>query len=270
MSSFISISNPNANTNPEDPRWNNTIASQLFKVKITQLEMLRDRGYDISQELPLFNYRVSDFATYYENLARAQNTTPKRVLSKNYYRPVDTTNSIIPNPPNNVPNNVPNEMSMVYVYYPETPEDRKEFNTSAINEIIALMESNQIKHIILILETGVGNAALKKLNDYPSLKFEIFLYEDLTYNCTKHFLVPKHTLLTKGETMGMLKRNNLKIMELPKIYLNDPIAKYYGANPGHVFRIVRPALFVPTLIKDQIYYRLVLSTNRPNDPPKTN
>src|SRR5437867_876807 len=43
-------------SNPLNP-FHNTLLSQLYKVKITQVEMIRDRGYDISNDNILLRFR---------------------------------------------------------------------------------------------------------------------------------------------------------------------------------------------------------------------
>ena len=52
-------------------------------------------------------------------------------------------------------------------------------------------------------------------------------------------MVPKHLVLTEGEKHELLKKYRVKDSQLPKIQVEDPIAKYYGVKRGQVMKIVR-------------------------------
>ena len=78
-------------------------------------------------------------------------------------------------------------------------------------------------------------------------KIEHFEFSELLFNKTKHILVPQHILLTETEKEKVLCQYNCSVKQLPCIIITrtiknryvDPIAKYYGANPGDVFKIIR-------------------------------
>ena len=71
---------------------------------------------------------------------------------------------------------------------------------------------------------------------------------------TKHYLVPKHELLTEEEKQELLKKYNIRLLDLPKIKLSDPAIKNLGAKPGDIVRIIRNS---PTA-GESIYYRVVV------------
>jgi len=55
----------------------------------------------------------------------------------------------------------------------------------------------------------------------------------------EHELVPKHEVLSEKEKKEVLRILNIKPEQLPKIRVDDPIAKEIGAKVGDIVRIVR-------------------------------
>ena len=97
--------------------------------------------------------------------------------------------------------------------------------------------------------------------DTPNHTTEIFWYKQLTFNVTKHNLVPQHELLHSDEHRN-IKRDYLlnSTKQLPTILSTDPVTKYYGMYPGDICRITRHNENVGT----SIFYRLVVSAGYDN------
>lgn len=70
-------------------------------------------------------------------------------------------------------------------------------------------------------------------------EIELFYQSELLVNITEHELVPKHQVLTDEEKHELLKKYRVKDTQLPKIQVEDPIARYYGVKRGQVMKIVR-------------------------------
>lgn len=71
------------------------------------------------------------------------------------------------------------------------------------------------------------------------MHFEYFQLKELIINITKHELVPKHELLPEQDLKKLLERYRVKVSQLPKILITDPVAKYYGLKRGQVVKITR-------------------------------
>ena len=100
-----------------------------------------------------------------------------------------------------------------------------------------LKELGSIKRLTLVLT----NKPKPSVAAQTPPNTEIFTLNQLACNITKHFLVPQHRLMTKGQVTKVLKR--LKVdsaAAFNKILVTDPISRFYGAKVGQVFEIRRP------------------------------
>ena len=66
---------------------NLTSASRLLKIKRHQIEMVRDRGYDVTQELNLLGISDNAFFQYYGDAANQHRVSLRSLLSQVYQKP---------------------------------------------------------------------------------------------------------------------------------------------------------------------------------------
>ena len=112
----------------------------------------------------------------------------------------------------------------------------------------------------LIIVSGITNKTLMQLKlDFPNS--EIFTEAELMIDLVSHVAVPKHEMLNEEETQIFLKDYLLKKREIPKIFISDPVSKYFNAKVGQVFRIIRPS----EVAGQSIYYRIVIRGNNTDD-----
>ena len=69
-----------------------------------------------------------------------------------------------------------------------------------------------------------------------------------------HELVPEHVLLSPEESIAVLKTYGIEAPQLPKIHVDDPVAKEIEAKVGDIIKVIRRS---PTA-KQSIFYRLVI------------
>ncbi len=190
----------------------------LFKVRKTVLEMLTDRGYTITD---LYNINFTDFSILVDS------------------NKID----IIAKKPNN---------EEVYVYF---YTDSKNFGKNEFkNSVASIKENNENDiNIILVINDKINDPVKKEMIKPQYKNVEIFMKKLLTFNITRHDLVPKHTLLTEDEIQKIVDKYNTPKHMFPKMLSTDPVAKYYGVKPGDMFEITRKSASVGKCLS----YRIV-------------
>ncbi|BAA80865.1 DNA-directed RNA polymerase subunit H [Aeropyrum pernix K1] len=71
----------------------------------------------------------------------------------------------------------------------------------------------------------------------------------------EHEYVPEHRLLSIEEAVQVLKMLGIKPWQLPKISVNDPIARLLKAKPGDIIEITRRSYTAG----EAKYYRFVVA-----------
>lgn len=83
---------------------------------------------------------------------------------------------------------------------------------------------------------------------------EVFLEKEMLINLVDHVSVPKHELLNEENTKKVLEEYGVKKKEMPRIYVTDPVSKYFNAKIGQIFKITRPS----ETAGEAPYHRLVV------------
>jgi len=191
----------------------NPASFRLYRVRATVQEMLRDRGYMISQE----DIDMSEEAfhgQYGEQPARESLT----ILVQKRDDPTD----------------------QLFVFWPQDPK----VGVKPIKRYMERMNEEDVKRAILVVQqsmTSFAKQAIAEICATEGLTIEQFQEAELLVNITQHVLVPQHVVLTKEEKIGLLKRYKLKEAQLPRIQISDPVARYYGLGRGQIVKIVRPS-----------------------------
>lgn len=169
------------------------------RVYQTIIEMLIDRGYNISQ-----NVDYDDFIIMYEE--------------SNY----DITDD-------------DNKIHVAFF------KDQKTFAKKDLENMVQTIKEqfDENINIIIILRDKYNVTIEKELANDLYRNVEIFLFKNLTFNITRHQDIPKHKLLNKSEIEEVKKIYGAKLNQYPKMFVSDPIARYYGAKGGDVFEIIR-------------------------------
>lgn len=107
----------------------------------------------------------------------------------------------------------------------------------------------------IVVVSSISNKLMFNIKSDPTYpNTEIFLEKELMINIIDHIAVPKHILLSEEELKRVLESYHAKRREIPEILVTDPVARYYNAKIGDMFRIIRPS----ETAGEAPYYRLVI------------
>lgn len=128
-------------------------------------------------------------------------------------------------------------------------------SVSTINKdhtINLFLQENKDAYKILIF-TEIANKASKYLYiNYTNI--EIFLERELLINIVSHNIVNKHIVLSKEEGNQVLKEYDASKKTMPKIFITDPIARYYNMQLNDICKILRSSKTTCT----SVMYRIVV------------
>jgi DNA-directed RNA polymerase subunit H (RpoH/RPB5) len=71
----------------------------------------------------------------------------------------------------------------------------------------------------------------------------------------KHELVPKHVIMSKEEVDELLAKYKIKLVQLPRISIDDPVIQMLGAREKDVVKIIRKS---ETAVENSEFYRFVV------------
>eukprot|EP01091_Cochliopodium_minus_P016829 TRINITY_DN6421_c0_g1_i1.p1 TRINITY_DN6421_c0_g1~~TRINITY_DN6421_c0_g1_i1.p1 ORF type:complete len:213 (-),score=54.10 TRINITY_DN6421_c0_g1_i1:59-697(-) len=191
----------------------------IYRVYITTLNMLNDRGYVVSKEereKTIDEFREKFQSISDENVVRKDELT---ILAKSKLDPTDK----------------------ILVFFFENPGDKQGISTETIRKYFDSCQTQGVCRAILISEAKLSPIAARLIEDFKKKKviMEHFGESELIVNITQHELVPKHIPLKESEKQLVLEKYRIKESQFPRIKITDPIARYYGMQRGGVVKIVR-------------------------------
>lgn len=196
---------------------NERAVSRLWRAFRTVKEMVKDRGYFITQEeldlsLEDFRSRVCDA------MGR-----PQRKLMSFQALPEESSTEKFPN------------LGTLWVEFCDEPS----VGIKTMKNFVIHISEKNFSTGIFIYQNGITASATKLLPTVAPATIETFQENDLIVNITHHELVPKHILLNDDEKKQLLERYRLKESQLPRIQREDPVARYLGLKRGQIVKIIR-------------------------------
>ncbi|KAJ1727995.1 DNA-directed RNA polymerases II 24 kDa polypeptide (RNA polymerase II subunit 5) [Coemansia biformis] len=128
--------------------------------------------------------------------------------------------------------------NQMFVFFPEG----KSVGVGQVREYIGKMTKESVTNGIIVYSGSMSPSTDKIRAALPANhRLEKFHESDLLVNITEHDLVPQHKILSEEQKREILKRYRLRETQLPRISIDDPVARYYGMVRGQVVQIIRPS-----------------------------
>jgi len=195
--------------------------------------MMRDRGYDVSEEIGILSYSFEEFVELYKNFAASAGISFRKALSREY---------------------VKNDNYTTHVYYSE--DSQKDINKSHIVEFFSFVSNTDANSYIYITPTKLNSnssvAVRQRFN-----RIQTFMDSDLIIDPTEHVMTPVHTALTEEESVELLERSGWNANQLPKLLSIDNVVKWYDFRKGQIVRIDRFNPIEGTMVDNYLIYRIV-------------
>ncbi|KAI5180066.1 DNA-directed RNA polymerases I, II, and III subunit RPABC1 [Nematocida sp. AWRm80] len=186
--------------------------NKLWKCRRTLYEMMKDRGYIISDED--IEMDIQQFMKAYPGLVMQGN---RNTLSMLFQHSVD-------------------QSKQIFVYFPDT----NNFKAKDIKMYVTALGEKNIYNGIIVCEEALKAHSLKALEEArKEYNLELFYIKELLFNITKHKDVVKHVLLIEEEKKAVLKERKVHETQMKKIMTTDPVNRYYAGKRGNMYRIIR-------------------------------
>lgn len=96
-------------------------------------------------------------------------------------------------------------------------------------------------NIIIILKNKPHNSLFKLSKEFKNIQF--FWLNELINNITKHHLNPKFIKLNNDDVNTLMNRYHIRNkLQLPIMFVSDPISKYFGYSSGDICRVERKSV----------------------------
>ena len=123
---------------------------------------------------------------------------------------------------------------MAFVYF-----DKEE--RTGIKFVRGLLETHENDLLIIVSVEGPTPFCRKEVGN--RFLFNCFVMKELTYNVSKHVLVPPHRLVSTREAEEIMQRDYSALpKQLPVLMMDDPIRRYYNFPLGSLVEIQRTGI----------------------------
>lgn len=217
------------------------LSSTLYTAKKTQLEMLRDRGFDISRDLTClelpYEEAVKDYNLKLKAAAGNKKIKTYRDLLKAVYLKPGTPEKTI-------------------VFYASSDGD-KEIGKEKIAPLADMVLEENPSHAVVIVDSTINSYGRDFLDKLKGIYIQVFREKELQFNVNSHVWVPRHERMSDEKAKEYLARGQVRLGQLPIIRINDPVVKYWAFPPKSIIIIHRKNPTTDATIDREIGIRVV-------------
>lgn len=204
----------------------------LWRTTITIAHMLRDRKYEVDNEITL-----EDFQAWADTV----DGDLREAMTRTYHKGETT-------------------MAILWLTSPL-------LGAAAIARLVETMNEMKVQRSIVVVQGKITSYALAAIRNLKvqGVHIETFTEKELQYNPTRHELVPTHTIVSAAAKKKVLEDYALTKDQMQVIKSTDVICRYLGAPKGTLLRIKRPSETFPKLALENgtvtlydISYRIVV------------
>jgi len=126
-----------------------------------------------------------------------------------------------------------------YLFIKPKPVDIHNIITNWVNNEDDFSKTD--RYIIILKESSLTiDKKIIEAKESFEFNIQIFLFNKLLRNITKHEYQPKFNLVEESQEKEILQQYSLKSKaKLPWINVNDPVSQYFGLVPGNIIKITR-------------------------------
>lgn len=114
-------------------------------------------------------------------------------------------------------------------------------NTFKNDKEIDTFISKYIDYHKILIVIDISTKAIKQL--IGSTDFEVFKQMEIIRDISKHHIVPEHILLSKEDSERVMTEYKIKKKDLPRIYIDDPMARYLYAQKDDIIQIIKESIY---------------------------
>ena len=114
--------------------------------------------------------------------------------------------------------------------------DSPKLNIANIKDCIKILRENTINHCIIVYNNNITSSANRVLTYAVDVTLELFAVKDLQTNITKHYYVPKHTMLNEQDEIDFKQKMGT---DIPVLHKSDKVCRFYNFPKSAIIRVDR-------------------------------